>query len=323
MSPDSLSPIFMILGFLLASYSVVANDSLQTLGTFIASQSKRISWTILWIATSSVMVVVLLWSWWSNDGDISYGRLQRIARPEIFQWWHAAAPALLLLMTRVGIPVSTTFLVLSVFAAGDLLQDMLFKSILGYSCAAVFAYCFWWVLSRFLNERERIENPKTERAWRITQWIATSALWASWLSHDMANVAVYLPRSLSVGELIFTLAVLTSGLAYVFWARGGSIQKVVLDKSGTRFVRSATIIDFAYAFVLYFFKEMNDIPMSTTWVFVGLLCGREFAVYRQHDPQKVVTSVFPIVAKDFLKIFLGLALSVLLVLIVAALDKSA
>ena len=49
------------------------------------------------------------------------------------------------------------------------------------------------------------------------------------------------------------------------------IQKVVLDKTGTRYARSATIINVIYAAVLYYFKELNDLPMSTTWVFVGLL----------------------------------------------------
>ena len=33
--------IWMIVGFLLAAYSVVANDSLQTLGTYISSNKKR------------------------------------------------------------------------------------------------------------------------------------------------------------------------------------------------------------------------------------------------------------------------------------------
>ena len=45
-------------------------------------------------------------------------------------------------------------------------------------------------------------------------------------------------------------------------------------------MRSATIIDFTYALILWYFKQYNDIPMSTTWVFVGLLCGRELAIYR-------------------------------------------
>ena len=52
---------------------------------------------------------------------------------------------------------------------------------------------------------------------------------------------------------------------------GGPIQKVVLEKTGTRYARSATIINEIYAAVLYYFKALNDLPMSTTWVLVGLL----------------------------------------------------
>jgi mannose/fructose/N-acetylgalactosamine-specific phosphotransferase system component IIC len=33
--------IYMVIGFTLAAYSVVANDSVQTLGTFIASNSEN------------------------------------------------------------------------------------------------------------------------------------------------------------------------------------------------------------------------------------------------------------------------------------------
>jgi len=70
-----------------------------------------------------------------------------------------------------------------------------------------------------------------------------------------------------------------------------------------------------YFVILYIFKEVNDIPMSTTWVFVGLLTGRELAIasFRQKDSVK---KVFPMVSKDFLKLMVGLAASLLIVLIV-------
>ena len=61
------------------------------------------------------------------------------------------------------------------------------------------------------------------------------------------------------------------------------------------------------------FKIYNDIPMSTTWVFVGLLAGRELAVYRSFNKGKKVKKIFPLLVGDFLKIMLGLALSVAVV----------
>ena len=94
----------------------------------------------------------------------------------------------------------------------------------------------------------------------------------------------------------------------------GKIQNIVLDKQNTRYVRSATIIDLVYAFILLFFKQYNDIPMSTTWVFVGLLCGRELAIATVSDGTYTLKNVFPIVGRDFLKMMLGLLVSVGIVL---------
>jgi phosphate/sulfate permease len=79
-------------------------------------------------------------------------------------------------------------------------------------------------------------------------------------------------------------------------------------------VRSATLIDLVYAFLLLYFKELNNIPMSTTWVFVGLLCGRELALNTGLPKKGNLKSIFPIVAKDFLKLIVGLLVSVSIVL---------
>ena len=214
-------------------------------------------------------------------------------------------------LTRWGIPVSTTFLVLSAFADSIVFQKMLTKSALGYAIAAVVAYVIWIVMSRFLNEKNKV-NPKHERVWRITQWGTTGFLWYTWLSHDLANIAVFLPRSLPLEMLICMLVLLISILALIFWERGGKIQQIVIEKTSTEYVRSATIIDGVYALILLYFKQLNDIPMSTTWVFVGLLCGRELAIATTLD--KKIKRVWPIVMKDFFKIMLGLAVSVVIVL---------
>jgi mannitol-specific phosphotransferase system IIBC component len=61
----------------------------------------------------------------------------------------------------------------------------------------------------------------------------------------------------------------------------------------------------------------NDIPMSTTWVFVGLLCGREMAIYRRFNEGKKIKQIFPMLVSDFLKMLFGLALSIILVLCIS------
>jgi len=301
------------MGFGLAGYSVIANDSVQTLGTFMASKQKWFKWYTLAASASFAMIVTISYGWWAYDGDISYGRLTQIPYQEIY-WYHAVAPGILLLLTRIGIPVSTTFLVLSAFASTIIIEKMLLKSVMGYGVAAVVAYFCWIGISKFINEKfDELTTQSKINFWRNAVWITSAFLWCTWLMHDIANIAVYLPRKLDILLLAIVLIYLSILLFYIFYIHGGPIQKVVLDKTGTRYARSATIINLIYAIVLYYFKELNDLPMSTTWVFVGLLCGRELAIATMNKDYRL-RYVFPIIGKDFLKMIFGLSVSVGIVL---------
>ena len=306
-----LTLIYTIIGFSLAAYSVIANDSVQTLGTFIAS-NQRFKWYWLATAASLVLAFTLLYGWSINNGDITFGRLNKIPYQQI-QWYHAGAPLILLILTRVGIPVSTTFLVLSAFASTVVLEKVLVKSVVGYGLAAVIAYSMWLIVSKYINEKFDKVKPNHRRAWVIAQWCTTGFLWYTWLSHDVANIAVFLERQLPLEQLFIIIILLTVLLFYIFWDKGGKIQKIVYSKTGTRYTRSATIIDFIYALILLYFKGYNDIPMSTTWVFVGLLCGRELAIATMNKEYKL-RYVFPIIGKDFIKMIVGLSGSVAIVL---------
>ena len=265
----------------------------------------------MWAAASAVLLYTLWYGWYMNGGDISYGRLNKIPFQDI-QWYHAMAPGLLLILTRVGVPVSTSFLVLSAFASTFILEKMLMKSMMGYAVAAVAAYAIWIVVSKILDEAKEVKEHH-KKYWRIGQWVTTGFLWFTWLSHDVANIAVFLPRVIPWDLMICISAVFTIGLWYMFREGGGKIQKIVLEKHNTRYVRSATIIDGVYWLILFFFKELNDIPMSTTWVFVGLLCGRELAMATVTGKEKFKV-VFPLIGKDFLKMMVGLGASVGVVL---------
>ena len=64
--------IWMWTGFLLAAYSVIANDSIQTLGTWIAS-NRKVNWKIMWGYASAVLLFAVWYGWWAYDGEISYG----------------------------------------------------------------------------------------------------------------------------------------------------------------------------------------------------------------------------------------------------------
>ena len=308
-----LSLIYTIIGFGLAGISVFGNDSIQTLGTFIASKSKWFKWYMLAASASFIMIITISYGWYVNFGDIAYGRLTQIPYQEI-QWYHAVAPGILLLLTRAGVPVSTTFLVLSAFASTVVLEKMLLKSVIGYSVSAIVAYICWIGISKFINEKlDEITIGWKIAFWRNSVWVTSAILFATWLSQDCANISVYLPRKLDLSLLVIVLIYFTILLFYIFYKHGGKIQEIVLNKTGTRYARSATIINIIYAGILYYFKELNDLPISTSWCFVGLLCGRELAISTMNKDYKF-KYVFPLIGKDFIKMIFGLSVSVGIVL---------
>src|SRR5690606_3515587 len=113
---------------------------------------------------------------------------------------------------------------------------------------------------------KRFIKGEAHAFWVWAQWIISGFLWYIWLAQDLANIAVYLPRQLNIYEfLVFTLFIFL-GLGFLFFKKGDKIQNIINEKSEVRDVRSATIIDLVYALILYVFKEVNNVPMSTTWV---------------------------------------------------------
>lgn len=309
--------IAMWFGFALAAYSAVANDSIQTIGTFIASNRQR-PWWLLWLFIGGIFLATVSFSWWRYAGDVSYGRLMSkgfAQAPTSFHFLQVAAPIFLIIMTRLRMPVSTTFLLLSSFAAsGSSITSMAVKSLSGYVLAFAVALTTWLALSSWMQRRF---TGKAHPLWSVGQWITTGWLWSVWLMQDAANIAVYLPRSLSGGELIVFGGVVFLGLGLLFYMRGEKIQQVVEEKSHVVDVRAATVIDFIYALVLFTFKEISQIPMSTTWVFVGLLAGRELgmALRRAGAEGRTWRQAGRMMGKDLLYVSIGFIVS----LVIAAL----
>jgi Co/Zn/Cd efflux system component len=352
--------LIMWVGFILAAYSVIGNDVIQTLGTFLSSNEQR-PWYVLWAFAGTILTITLVYGWTQYGGDVSYGRLEKYPFIEDITWPYLLPPLVLMLLTRTGIPVSTSFLVLTFFKPKGL-YSMTMKSILGYALAFCIAIIIWQLITRKLDKRF-IDHPPSEInrmntsvlvgvavavsglflfylgldiqgilisltagigaaailsrfnqniAWTALQWGSTGFLWGQWLIQDFANIYVYLPRALSGTEILVSMIILLSLLGYIFYSKGGAIQKIVKAKTNTVDIRSATIVDFVYGIVLLFFKEFSNVPMSTTWVFLGLLAGREIAIrYRLElikEPSDIVKA--PIYH------YLGQALNVIIILLI-------
>ncbi len=321
----TLSNFYMIAGFLLSMYACVSNDIIQTLGTFL-SANKKTPFYYLWAFSVIVLVVTIVTGWVVNNGDMSFGLLTRIPVTEHYTFIYLLPPIILILLTKWGIPVATTFLVLSVFSVSDtsVIWMMLTKSVLGYVIAFVAAIIIYNIIGRpleryFYYTQKRSGDTKISKWWMVAKWCSTAFIWSQWLVQDSAKLFVYLPRKASVTELLFVLLSFTVFLGILTYKRGGDIQKIVKMKTNVQDPRSATIIDIIYAFLLLYFINLNNIPMSTTWVFIGLLAGREIALYQRlrfESPKKMYKHII----KDLYKVTLGLIVSIVVVVLLTQFD---
>lgn len=314
--------IAMWFGFALASYSAIANDSIQTLGTFIAANTRR-PWWQLWLFIGVVFVLTIVYSWWMYEGDVSYKRLSAKGlsqAPTQFSFWQLCTPIILLILTRMRIPISTTFLLLNVFATETgAIVGMLQKSLYGYTVAFVVAAIVWWSLS-IVGRRIWQDSGKTSAVWVALQWITSSMLWSIWVMQDAANIAVFLPRKLSVAALLGFVGSIFTGLGVLFYLRGDRMQHMVSEKADLTNTRAATAVNLVYMAVLFYFKNQSTLPMSTTWVFIGLLGGRELSISlskrKATKRHKALKKCVKCIRKDLKHALIGLLVSIVLALLV-------
>ena len=91
---------------------------------------------------------------------------------------------------------------------------MLLKSVLGYGVAAIIAYVCWIGISKFINEKfDEITTQSKIIFWRNAVWVTSAFLWTTWLMHDVANIAVYLPRQLDISLLAIVLIYLSAPIS--------------------------------------------------------------------------------------------------------------
>ena len=151
---------------------------------------------------------------------------------------------------------------------------------------------------------------KAKFGWTIAQWITSGTLWSVWLMQDAANIAVYLPRSLNTGEFIGFTSIVVIGLGLLLYYKGGRIQKIVTEKSVVTDVRFATLIDLIYCVILFYFKLHSKVPMSTTWVFIGLLAGRELGMAIMKTGDNNIWNALRLGFKDMSYALIGLIISI-------------
>jgi hypothetical protein len=231
----------------------------------------------------------LVTGWLLFDGDVTWQKLynptkypdlpqhSQYPQPSSFSFIQLAAPLILLILTRMRMPVSTTFLLLSCFSTSSKgITDILGESLTGYVVAFILSLGIWILGYNLI--RKFFKQRKSASWWIPLQWGISGVLWAVWLMQDAANIAVYLPRQINLMELVAVLTLLTIGLGILMFQRGDKIQDIVNEKSRIEDIRAATLIDFSYAGMLIYKMYVSPFPLSTTWVFLGIIGGREIAI---------------------------------------------
>lgn len=321
----SMSTVYMITGFILSMTACISNDIIQTLGTFY-SANKKTPFIYMWLFACAVMVATIVTGWCINNGDMSFGLLTRIPVTQEYTFLYLLPPIILIILTKFGIPVASTFLILSVFSVSevDVIWMILSKSILGYVIAFISAIVIYNIIARpleryFYYTQKRYQNERISKWWMVAKWCSTAFIWSQWLMQDSAKFFVYLPRHATKLELAFALITMMIFMGILTYKRGGNIQNVVKMKTNVQDPRSATIIDLIYAFLLLYFISLNNVPMSTTWVFIGLLAGREVALYQRlrfESPKKMYKHIM----KDLTKVIVGLVVSIVAVVLLTQYD---
>lgn len=306
------------LSFSIAAMSVAGNDAIQTIGTFIESK-KGAPLALKIVVFCGILFGLLALDWFGimsggeTEQQIHFGRLKKIPPAQQYNIIQLLAPLIILFITRLRAPISTTFLILSLFSTkSNVITGMLEKSLMGYFIAFSSAFLIWAFLAKVFPreyEKDYVPDAKSEKIWSVIQWLSTSLLWGSWVAQDIANIAVFIPRSLSFLEFLVAGLIMAGCLTFILKNNGGRIQEIVSEKSDIKEAKAATLIDLVYAGILIYFKYYNSLPMSTTWVFLGLLAGRESILHVITRRDVPYMETFRKVGKDIVLAALGIGVS--------------
>lgn len=88
------------------------------------------------------------------------------------------------------------------------------------------------------------------------------------------------------------------------------MQTIVEQKFNTGNLKECAIIDFTYGTILYIFKTVNEMPMSTTWTFLGMLSGRELGITFNDFTCDRLLKALKMMAIELLYLMIGLFISV-------------
>ena len=260
----------------LVTYNVIFNNSIQTIGLFIASnKNKGIFYNLLFF--SSIFIFAVLLSWFLTEREVHYHLLDSIDYSEI-ELQFLLLPILISFLTKKQVPLSATFLIIPLFANSSTISSMINKTTVSYFLSLIGSLVIYKFLYTKYKNLLSDEKTDTGKIWIVAEYVSTGILWFSWLTVSLCNFVIFLPRKFDITDIVLLSSIGIVTIYCILISNGGEIQKIIDQKSDVKNIKTTVIFNSLFAFTLLFIQHLDNIPITSTWMFLGVLAGRELAI---------------------------------------------
>lgn len=296
----------------LVTYNVIFNNAIQTIGLFIASNKNRKPFfSVLFFGTIALLCMLI--SWYVSKGEVHYHLLDNISYRDEIGLQFLLLPILLAYLTKKQMPVSATFLIIPLFATKDTIATMINKTTVSYFLSLLVSFIIYNFLYR--KYRSFLASKDESKIWIFAEYISTGVLWFGWLCISLCNFVVFVPRQFTIKDIILLTIIIVITIYCIIISKGGKIQKIIDQKSDVKNIKTTVIFNSLFSFMLLSIQIVNNIPMASTWMFLGILAGREIAITM--NERNIVAlrykSCMMKVWKDLRLAIIGIVLSLLFV----------
>lgn len=261
---------------ILTTYHIMANNAVQIIGMFVASNDKKDKLKI-WLLLSVIFVLTVLISWLFFDKQLHFSLLNSIQYNENLSILLIFLPIILYFFTKKNIPISATFLIIPIFSNNNTLQSMVVKTLISYFLSFTISFIFWYFLYIKYKNFIDIEKNNNKNRWIIIEYLSTAMLLGIWLVTSTCTFTIFLPRVFTIKYLILFIIVGIFSILVILYNDNTTIKKIIGNKSDINY-KSGAIFNILFAMIMLSVQYISKIPITSTWVFLGVLAGRELAI---------------------------------------------
>ncbi len=257
-------------------YNVMVNNFIQTLGTFNVSNKYAKKWKIF-LYLASIFIAYFVYTWLKYDGNIRKGSLRHIEYKDSFGYSLLLLPILVALFNYFGIPVSIAFLSIPLFISGEIVKAMIAKAFLNYFLAFAISFIFWNIL--YVEFKKILKKKDNHKFWMIVEYISIGILWCCWLNTCVSSFMVFLPPKLDLKHLLLLLVIGTIIISIITILRSNDkMEQIIEEKTDVNNIMFSVLFNVLHSVVLVVLKLNSEVPIATSWIFTGLLDGRELGI---------------------------------------------